>query len=348
MEIKITKVRKSEVEIEGEIDAVVFEGYHEKIIARFGENLEVPGFRKGHVPQAMIEKNVSEMAVLEEMAEAAIADNYPKILEEHKIDAIGRPTVSLTKLARSNPLGFKITTAVVPEVKLPDYKKIAKDAMKEKKEIIVEEKEIDEALLELRRMRAHQKLHDEKVEHQSHDHTQMKEEDLPPLDEAFIKSLGNFKDLEELRVKIKENLQQEKENKERERRRIAAIEEILKDIKTDVPEILIQGELENIMARMKGDIERMGLTFEDYLKHLKKTEEDLRKDFLPDAEKRARIELTMAEIAKAENLSPLKIDIDTEVAHLKDQYKDIDPLRAEAYVTHILTNEKVFKFLETL
>ena len=56
----------------------------------------------------------------------ALSEYYPKILEENKIDAISRPEISITKLARKNPLGFKIKTATMPEMKLPDYKQIAK------------------------------------------------------------------------------------------------------------------------------------------------------------------------------------------------------------------------------
>ena len=71
----------------------------------------------------------------------ALNEHYPKIIEEEKIDAISRPEISITKLARKNPLGFKIKTAVLPEIKLPDYKNIAKDILSkltdEEKNIVV-------------------------------------------------------------------------------------------------------------------------------------------------------------------------------------------------------------------
>jgi hypothetical protein len=53
------------------------------------------------------------------MAELALSEHYPKIIEQEKIDAISRPEIAITKLARKNPLGFKIKTAVLPEIKLP-------------------------------------------------------------------------------------------------------------------------------------------------------------------------------------------------------------------------------------
>src|SRR3989344_6363614 len=122
MKIKVTKLPKSEVEIEGELEADVFEGYYQKALKKLGENVKVDGFRKGKIPESVLISNIPEIRVLEEMAEFALAEHYPKILEQEKIDAISRPEISITKLARKNPLGFKIKTAVLPEIKLGDYK----------------------------------------------------------------------------------------------------------------------------------------------------------------------------------------------------------------------------------
>ena len=120
------KLDGGEAEFTGEIAAEVFDGYRKHALEHVGGNLEIPGFRKGKAPESIIEKNVPEMAILEEMANHAIMDIYPKLLGEHKVEAIGSPMVQITKIARGNPLGFVIKTAVMPEVTLPDYKKIAK------------------------------------------------------------------------------------------------------------------------------------------------------------------------------------------------------------------------------
>ena len=58
--IKITKLPKSEVEIEGEIEADVFEAYFSKALKKLGENIEIDGFRKGKVPRELAEKNIDK------------------------------------------------------------------------------------------------------------------------------------------------------------------------------------------------------------------------------------------------------------------------------------------------
>src|SRR3989338_4589232 len=281
MRVKVNKLPKSEVEIEGELPVEIFESYFAPALKKLGGDLEVPGFRKGKAPENILLANLGEMKILEEMAALAFGEHYPKILEENKIEAIGRPEISITKLARKNPLGFKIKTAVLPEVKLPDYKKIAKKA----------------------------------------------KEESPEKDKGVSAS-------------------DEKENQIREKTRLKIIEAIIKETEIDLPEILAEIELDKMMHRMESDIAQIGLKFEDYLKHLNKTADDLKKEIRPDAEKKAKLGLILNEIAKAEKFAADKEQVDREVAHILEHYKDADPERARIHAENVLSNEKVFVFLE--
>ena len=98
---------------------------------------------------------------------------------------------------------------------------------------------------------------------------------------------------------------------------------------------------------MESDITQMGLKFEDYFKHLNKTKEVLRKEFRTDAEKKAKLALILSEIAKVEKIVAEEDKIVKEVEHLLEHYKDADPERARAHAENVLTNEKIFQFLES-
>ena len=113
MKTAIKKLPKSEIEIEGELEAGIFEAYFVQALKKLGENFELAGFRKGKVPENVLISKIPEIHILEEMAELALADHYPKIIENEKLDVVGRPEISITKLARKNPFGFKIKTAVL-------------------------------------------------------------------------------------------------------------------------------------------------------------------------------------------------------------------------------------------
>jgi len=125
--VKVNKISDTEIEIEGEVETAKFSEYRKAALANLGKNAELPGFRKGHVPEDTLAERLGNGPVLEEMAELALSATYPKIIEENKIDAIDRPHIQITKLAMDNPLTFKIRQTVLPEIKLPDYKKLAAD-----------------------------------------------------------------------------------------------------------------------------------------------------------------------------------------------------------------------------
>jgi trigger factor len=376
MKIDIKNLEKSEIEINGILEVALFEKYEDKALEKIGGRLELQGFRKGKAPTSVIKENVSEMEILEEMAEIALSDNYGKILEDNKINAIGRPQISITKIAKGNDLEFKIVTAVLPEMKLPDYKKIAKDkniSLDVKKEIVVDEKEVEKVILDLRKMRAEQNKHDtnpqmetsdtNKDNHQGHEHMtedehiefhkkdseknkEIPESDWPAFDDDFAKSFGEFKSADELKEKIKNNLKMEKEIVEKDKKRVAIIEELVKQTEGEIPDILIQSETDKIMYRLQADITNAGIKFEDYLKQINKTEEDLRKDWQKDAERNAKLQMIIHNISQKENLKATEEEIERDVTQITTMYKDADPLRARAYVEQMLQNEKVFAFLE--
>ena len=360
MKITTKKLPKSEVEIEGELDAEVFESYFDKALKKLGENVEIDGFRKGKVPENMLLKHIPEIKILEEMAEMALAEHYGKIIEQEKIDAISRPEINLTKIARKSPLGFKIKTSVMPETKLADYKKTAKDVLseikKEEKEIAVTDEEMEKTIMDIRKSRAPKKhisdkveaehVHKEGEEH-DHDHDQeVKEEDLPPFNDEFVQSVGPFKDVEDFKTKLKENIKLEKENQAKEITRLKILEKIIEGSEIDMPEILVEIELDKILYRMESDITQMGLKFEDYLKHLNKSVLDLRKEFRNDGEKKAKLALVLNKISEVEKIIADEKEVEKEVENILGHYKDADRERARIYAHNILTNEKIFQFLE--
>ncbi|MBU2635095.1 trigger factor [Patescibacteria group bacterium] len=152
MRVKINKLPKSQIELEIEVSAEELDRFIEKACFNLGRNLEIKGFRKGKAPKEFIEKEIGKEKILIEAANLAVEENYRKAVLENKIEAVFQPKIEIKKLALGNPFIFSAKTAVLPEVSLPDYKKIASKV--ERKEISVEDKEIGPALKWLQRSRA--------------------------------------------------------------------------------------------------------------------------------------------------------------------------------------------------
>ncbi len=359
LKVNTKKLPKSEVEIEGELAADVFETYFQKALKKIGETVKLDGFRTGKIPESVLLSNVPEIRILEEMAELALSEHYPKILESEKIDAISRPQISITKLARKNPLGFKIKTAVVPAIKLPDYKNIAKKILRsdlgnsKRSDLEVSDQDVENTIMDIRKSRAPKAHMGEPHPNPLLDKERVPkagevEPELPPFNDEFVKSLGPFKDVADFRDKLKINIKLEKENQAKEKTRLKIIEGIIEETGIELPEILVEIELDKILYRMESDITQMGLKFEDYLKHLKKTVEDLRKEFRQDGEKKAKLALVLNEISKIEKIMADQEQVAKEVAQILAHYKEADPDRARAHAENVLTNERIFQFLESL
>lgn len=347
----ITKLEKSRVEVVGSIPADRFESFRKKALQNINDEITIDGFRKGKVPENILISKVGEMTILEEMAQLAISDTYPRIVVGEKIDAIGHPEIQITKIAANNPLEFKITTAVVPETNLGDYKKVVKDEIekieKEKKAVEVTDKEVDDALKNIRRSRVDHSGHShENLSHEEHD--KLVDASLPELTDDFAKSLGNFKDVNDLKEKVKVMLAEEKTDKEKEKKRISISDRLIETATVEIPEVLVESELRRIESQFGDDIARMGVTVEDYMKHAKKSIEDLRKDWRPHAEKKAKLQLVLNKIASEEKIEVDPKDIEAEVKHIVEHYKDADKERAAVYAETVLMNEKVFQYLESL
>jgi FKBP-type peptidyl-prolyl cis-trans isomerase (trigger factor) len=340
----------SEVEIECEIEAETVAGHRAKAIAKFQKDVSLPGFRPGHVPEAMLVKHVGEFSLYQEMAEMAINDAFPDILAETKTNYITMPQIQLTKIAEKNPVIFKILGPVMPEIKLANYKKIAEKENKEKAEPVeATDKELDETIEEIRKNYA-LKNHTHPTSQGSDgasaekcDHDNLP---LPELNEEWVKKLGGFATVEDFKNRIKESIKKEKEFKAKDKKRLSILEKIIADSKITMPKILVENELRKMQAQFEDDIARAGLKVEDYLKHLKKTPEDLKKEWAPDAEKRAKVQLIITKIALDEKIEADPEVIKKEVENLLKTYKDATEDRTKAYVEMMLTNEKVLEWLE--
>jgi FKBP-type peptidyl-prolyl cis-trans isomerase (trigger factor) len=281
----IKKNDDSTVEITAEIPAQEFEAQRKDAIKKLGKDVTIPGFRKGNVPEKVLLEKVGEQSVLHEMAEMALSVAYPQVLAEEKIDAISQPEIQITKIAAGNPLGFSAKTTIMPEVKLPDYKKIAGEVNKKgTNEPEVTDREFDEAMLRVRKSLASKDTPPEEM-------AKMKDEDLPELTDEKVKELGDYKNVDDFKEKVRQSQLEEKKRQAKEKKRMEIIDAILKDSKIPTPDILIEAELNRMIAQFKGDIERMGMKTDEYLKQVGKNEEDMKKEWRPDAEKRVKTEL---------------------------------------------------------
>jgi len=443
MDYKTKNLPRSQIEINVTVSHDELKPLLEKAAGSLSHDSPVEGFRPGKAPLDIVKQKFGEYAVYEAAAKIFIQKNYLNILEGVSDGAdpaqkdgvppasrrprkfIGQPEISITKLAPGQDLEFKITLSVVPELKLPDYKKIALKISKEKKTVEIQESEIEDALKYIRESRAtlitvsrpaqngdavevdfetfegatklpgmESKNHpvvigekkfipgfEEELIGTSRGDTKefsvklpdtfqdkniagkevrfrvtvnlVQERALPELTDEFARSLGNFSGAENLKKNIREGVMMEKEQKERDRIRMRIADEIAHSVDIDIPEILINAELEKMVNELKTGVEQMGYPFQDYLMNIKKGVDDLKLGWVNDAKRRVLIALVLGEIAKEESIEPTEDEVQMEADRFvmrsgasEKEIKKIDKANLFEYARGVARNEKTFQFLE--
>src|SRR5205085_626696 len=89
---------------------------------KIGQQVRVPGFRKGHVPRKIIDAQIGRDAVIEEFVHETVPSYYAKAVREHELAPISEPDVSIEQVEEGKPLIFTATMEVRPRLTLEDYK----------------------------------------------------------------------------------------------------------------------------------------------------------------------------------------------------------------------------------
>ena len=428
MKINTKKLSSNQVEIEVEIPAPQVGVYFDLAASELSKNMKVDGFRPGKVPIEIVEREKGSKELYDYAANLAIQKTLPRAILDlptdeagNKIEIVGQPNIVVTQIAQGNPIKYKVTFWVVPEIELGNYKGLKI----KKKEVKVEDKEVDKSLEYLQKSRAKlvtvnrpakngdrveidfsTRLGGAKVENgESKNHplilgesrfvpgfeeklegmktneekefslktpkdwpqknladkkldfkvkmNLVQERDIPKLSDELAKNLGNFKSLDDLKQNLKESLIQEKKLKEKERIRVELIEKVTQDSKMDIPEALIDIELDKMIDELGGNVGSMGLDLDKYLNQIKKTVDDLKKEWRNQAEKRVGVGLTLRTIAKKEKIEINDEEVTEKInetlkhyPNIEEAKKNLDIPTLKEHTKGVIRNEKVFELLE--
>jgi trigger factor len=149
---------------------------------------------------------------------------------------------------------------------------------------------------------------------------ELREKILPPEDDDFARSLGAFADLAALRTEIKARLERNALDKARHEFADKIIEYATANATLELPDILVEQEIEIMHDELRGSLARQGIDEESYLKVVEKTEADLHADFKPRAEKRVKVLLVLSKVAEEEGVEIADRDVEAEVARARERY----------------------------
>ncbi len=176
--------------------------------------------------------------------------------------------------------------------------------------------------------------------------------ELPEINDEFAKSLGKFEDLDSLKKSIREGITAEEENKAKEALKSKLIDQVSERSTVEIPEIMIESEIENMLNEFKNNVSQTGIKFEDYLQNVNTNIEKLKTEWKELAEKRVKTGLVMREIALKEKIKVGNDEIEQRVNDTLKHYpneeevrKNIDIEKFKNHVASIMVNERVFEIL---
>lgn len=148
----------------------------------------------------------------------------------------------------------------------------------------------------------------------------LKNKILPELDDEFVQQASVFKTVDELKKDVREKMEKAAEAKAENDRRVAAIDKAAENVEVDIPEVMIEDRIDQMLRDFAMRLEQQGMKFEQYLQYSGGDLMKLRAQYRETAEKNVRTDLMLEAVAKAENIEVTGEDIKTEIAIMAQMY----------------------------
>ena len=395
--VEIKKQEENEVNLKIEIDKSKVNEKLNKVYNDASYQIKIPGFRKGRIPNNILNLHLGKGYFYNKTAEELIPECYLEAIKKIDIKPINQPEIKVIQTEEDKPLIFEATVQIMPELKLGSFDKISiqKEDIKVtasdvKNEIMriqenqaklnvvgnrkskkndflvidsegyiegkaIERSKVKKQLVQLGKEAAPEfndkligcsagdkkeikilvpkDVKDKKIAGKEIIYKvkviEIKEKELPELNEDFVKTMGNYKTLDDFKKDIKDKLvkQVEMVNKNNYERKL--LEKVTEVCEVKVPKVLIEREMEYMMKSLEDDLKSKDLSLEDYYKSIKTDEEKVKKEYEIVAEKRIKQELVLDKISQVENFQVTEKEVKNKIKTLAKEMKQ-NPLKVEA------------------
>ncbi len=181
---------------------------------------------------------------------------------------------------------------------------------------------------------------------------ELREKRLPDADDEFVRSLGAYEDLAALRSEISRRLERNALDRARHAFADRIIEFSVANSTLELPDLLIERELEVMLDELGVRLAEQGIGFEDYLRATERDQTKLLAEFRPDAERRVKTLLVLSEIAQREGIEVTDEELDADLARSRERYAGnqrlisyLESARGRAYTRSLLRRSKTVETL---
>ncbi len=388
MSIKVEKIGTNKAKFIIEVDNATFLKAEDKAFNKQKGKLSIPGFRKGKVTKEMAFKVYGRNAFIEEAVNECINDTYYEEIKSSGEKVLSQPKVNVVQADIDKPFIYEAEVAIVPEVKLGNYKGLEA----KKLAVTINDVDVDKKVEEERQKNARlvtvdreakngdtlsidfdgyvdgkqfnggkaenydlvlgsksfiDNFEDQLVGKKAGDEVdvnvtfpenygekslagkkalfkvkvhEVKEKQLPDVNDEFVSEISEFETLKEYKEDIKKKLTELKERQLKEDEKGKLLDEIVKNTKIDLADEAIEAQIDEMLYNYNNRLRYQGIDLPRYLQMMNKTIEDFRKEQRANAEKSLKNSIVLEEIAKAEKIEATDEMVDEELANMAKSY----------------------------
>lgn len=388
MSVKVETLEKNMAKLTIEVDAAEV---NKAITAAYNKqknSISIPGFRKGKVPQAMVEKMYGPEVFYDEAANKLITDTYPAAFDESGLDIVSQPQIDIVQLKKGENFIYTAEVATKPEVELGKYKGIT--VSKVDTEVSAEDidKDIEATLARAARtvtkdgaivdgdianidfegsidgvafeggkgtsydltIGSHSFIdtfEDQLVGKKAGDDVdvnvtfpedyqaaelagkpalfkvhvnEVKGKEIPELDDEYVQDTTEFTTVAEYKKDVEEKLKKSKEAEAKRAKEDEAVAKLVEDSKMDIPEAMIDMQVNNMINDFAQNMAQQGLSLQQYMQFTNQTMDDFKEQVRPDALKRIQSSLVLEAVAKAEKIEAEDKDVEDRINDMAKMY----------------------------
>ena len=390
MSVKVEKLEHNMAKLTIEVPTEELEKAVEKVYQSQKKNISIPGFRKGKVPRAMVEKMYGAEVFYQDAANEIIPDAYEAALKEVEEEIASMPEVDVVQMKKGEPFIFTAEVALKPEVKLGQYKGVEVDKI----DVTVSDEEVEAEIEKEREKNARTvEVTDRAVkdgdtvsldfegfvdgaafeggkgenypltigsgafipgfeeqlvgteigadvevnvtfpEDYQADNlagkaavfkckvNEIKEKQLPEVDDEFASEVSAFDTLEAYKADLKQNLEDKKFKEAKSAKTDAVIDAIIASSEMDIPEAMIKTEQRQMLNDFARRMQMQGLSMEQYFQFTGTTADMLMEQSKPQAEQRIKTSLVIDAIVAAENIEATEEEFAEELKTMAEVYQ---------------------------
>lgn len=157
---------------------------------------------------------------------------------------------------------------------------------------------------------------------------EIKEKVLPELDDDFAQDVSDFDTLAEYKDDLKKTIAERKANEAKAKKEDEAIAKIIESSKMDIPEAMVNTQVNRMLEDFAQRLQMQGLSVEQYFQYTGVTAEKIIEDMKPEAVKRIQSRLVLEAVVKAENIETSEEDFEAELKKMAETYKmELDQIK---------------------